>query len=386
MATQTVPTKTNSLEQVTCPKCKTTIKLTDALLGPILAGEKDRMEREANERVLNAQAEATSAAKRELDHQKYEAEKAQTELRLKLHDAQQVQARVLLKEMELETRTREIELTIARRVQTLSNGIQEEAVRTAQSEAALNLAERDQKIATLIGQIDEMKIKAQQGSQQSQGEVQEVVLETALRNHFRFDSIESVGKGISGADCLQRIINDSGRPCGSILWESKRTKTWSDPWIPKLRDDQRSAKADISILVTQTLPKGTDLFEWIGGVWVVRWDAAMPLAWAVRAGMIEVEQAKVAGEGAQTKAGMVYAYLLGPQFKSRIAAIVEKMTAMAEDLEAERRSTTRMWAKREQLLRGAVEAAAGMYGDLQGIAGKSLGELEGLGVGKRLES
>ena len=77
---------------------------------------------------------------------------------------------------------------------------------------------------------------------------------------------------------------------------------------------------------------------------------------------------------------MVYQYLTGPRFRHRIEAIVEKFSDMQADLEKERKTTTRLWAKREEQIRGVIESTAGMYGDLQGIAGRTLTEIDGLDI------
>ena len=165
-----------------------------------------------------------------------------------------------------------------------------------------------------------------------------------------------------------------------MLWESKRTKNWSDGWLAKLREDQRSAKAEIAILVSQVLPKGVESFDHIDGVWVTHPRCALPVAIALRHTLTELASARQAGEGQQTKMEMVYQYLTGPRFRHRIQAIVEKFGDMQEDLEKERKVITKQWAKREEQIRGVIESTAGMYGDLQGIAGKTLLEVDGLNV------
>ncbi len=145
-----------------------------------------------------------------------------------------------------------------------------------------------------------------------------------------------------------------------------------------MRDDQRAAKAEIAALVTQTLPKGVETFDCIDGVWVMSPKCALPVSLALRQSLIELSLARQTRAGQQTKMELVYDYLTGPAFRHRIGAIVEKFSDMQEDLDRERRSMTKLWAKREAQIRGVIEATAGMYGDLQGIAGKSFQEIEGL--------
>ena len=179
--------------------------------------------------------------------------------------------------------------------------------------------------------------------------------------------------------------SEPGQLCGTILWESKRTKNWSDGWLPKLREDQRAAKAEIALLVTQVLPKGVEAFDFIDGVWVTESRCAIPVAIALRQSLIELATARQAGEGQKTKMELVYQYLTGPRFRHRVEAIVEKFEDMQADLDKERKTMTRLWAKREEQIKGVIETTVGMYGDLQGIAGRTMQEIEGLEI-RLLES
>ena len=160
----------------------------------------------------------------------------------------------------------------------------------------------------------------------------------------------------------------------------KTTKIWSDTWITKLRNDQRTAKADIALLVSNALPKGIVTFDFIDGVWVTEVRCAVAVAVVLRQSLIELSAARKAGEGQQTKTEMVYQYLTGPRFRHRVEAIVEKFDDMQGDLEKERKAMTRLWAKREEQIRGVIEFTVGMYGDFQGIVGRSMQEIEGLEI------
>ena len=180
-------------------------------------------------------------------------------------------------------------------------------------------------------------------------------------------------------------MSNGGSVCGSILWESKRTKNWNDAWLGKLRGDQRAAKAEISVIVSQTLPENVDTFHLIDGVWVTSPRCAIPVAICLRQSLLELATARQAGEGQQTKMELVYQYLTGSRFQHRIEAIVEKFSDMQSDLDKERKTMTRLWAKREAQIRGVVESTAGMYGDLQGIAGRTLQEIDGLSISSEQE-
>jgi hypothetical protein len=165
-----------------------------------------------------------------------------------------------------------------------------------------------------------------------------------------------------------------------LLLESKRTKNWSDGWLGKLKDDQRAAKADLSLIVSTVLPKGIEGFDLMEGIWVVEPRCFIPLAIALRQSIIEIAGVRQTREGQQTNMGMVYEYLFGPRFRQRVEAIVERFTEMHEDLDKERRTMTRLWAKREEQIRGVMDSTAGMYGDLQGIAGKAFHEIEAFDI------
>jgi hypothetical protein len=199
-----------------------------------------------------------------------------------------------------------------------------------------------------------------------------------LSAKFPRDTIQPVPKGEFGGDVLQRVLGPLGQCCGTILWECKRTKNWSDGWLPKLREDQRSAKAELAVIVSPVLPKEIDTFGFVGEIWVAHPKVTLPVALALRQTLIEAASARQASNGQQTKMEMVYQYLTGPRFRQRVQAIVEAFSSMRDDLEREKKAITRQWAKREEQIDRVMQATVGMYGDLQGIAGRTLQEIEGL--------
>ena len=410
---------------ITCPNCKTEIRLTESLAAPLIAATRQQFEKQLSlkdaeiaqreqgvrdkekqiaeaKRTLddqvvdqvNAQLKterarvieeesrrAKQAAAAELDGKARELAELQEVLKVrdeKLAEAQKAQAELIKKQRELDDAKRELELTVEKRVQDGLSEVRTQAKREAEEGLKLKVMEKDQTIASMQQKIEELKQKAEQGSQQLQGEVQELELETLLRAKFPFDSIEPVPKGEFGGDVLQRVVSQSGQASGSILWESKRTKNWSDGWLVKLREDQRTAKAEVSVLVSQALPKGTETFDVIDGVWVTSPRAALPVATILRHTLLQVGMARQVSEGQQTKTEMIYQYLTGPRFRQRVEAIVEAFSTMQEDLDRERKAIMKQWAKREEQIERVMGATVGMYGDLQGIAGKSLQEFEGL--------
>jgi hypothetical protein len=381
---------------VVCPNCKTEIKLNESLAGPLLEATRQDFEKRLKQKDTDLAAklkeEATKIAAEEARKAKIalsteldqktravaELEKTLTENNTKLAEAQKAQADLLRKQRELDTKLREADLSVEKRVQEGLNATREQARKEVEGELKLKVAEKEQTITSMQKQIEELKRRAEQGSQQLQGEVMELELESLLRTRFPRDTIEPVPKGIHGGDVLHHVLGPIGQACGTILWESKRTKGWSDGWLVKLREDQREAKAEVAILSSVALPKGVDSFELVEGVWVTHPRVAIPLATALRQSLIDLATARQAGEGQQTKTEMVYQYLTGPRFRQRVQAIVEAFSTMQEDLDKERKAILKQWAKREEQIDRVMQATVGMYGDLQGIAGKSLQEIEGL--------
>ena len=410
---------------ITCPNCNTEIRLTESLAAPLLAAtrkdfelrlatkdqevanrelgirEKEKQIAEAkrhldeqvseqvaaqlkSERVRVSAEEAKkakSAAAAELEGKNRELVDLQEVLKIrdaKLAEAQKAQAELIKKQRELDDAKRELELTVEKRVQDGLSEVRSVAKREAEDGMKLRVLEKDQTIASMQQKIEELKQKAEQGSQQLQGEVQELELENMLRAKFPFDTIEPVPKGEFGGDALQRVTNQGGQSCGTILWESKRTRNWSDGWLVKLREDQRTAKAEVAVLVSQALPKGVESFDVVDGIWITSPRAALPVATVLRHTLLQVNMARAVSEGQQTKTEMVYQYLTGPRFRHRVEAIVEAFSSMQDDLDKERKVIMKQWAKRGEQIERVLGATVGMYGDLQGIAGKSLQEIDGL--------
>jgi hypothetical protein len=304
----------------------------------------------------------------------------------KLAEAQKAQAEILHKERELDDAKREMDLTIEKRVQEDLAGARAKAKKEAEEELKLKVMEKDQTITAMQRQIEELKRRAEQGSQQLQGEVQELELEAILATKFPRDTIVPVPKGEFGGDVLQRVMGPSGQIFGTILWESKRTKNWSDGWLAKLREDQRTAKAEVAIIISQVLPKDVETFGCVDAVWVAHPKVTLPVAATLRQTLIEVAGVRQTNEGQQSKMEMIYQYLTGPRFRHRVEAIVEAFSSMKKDLDVERKAITRQWAKREEQIERVMQATVGMYGDFQGIAGRTLQEIEGLEFQGMLET
>lgn len=399
---------------IACPTCQSEIAIDEVLTAQLTAQLRGEMEREirlkndeldrarskvAEERleVQKAQEQLSALVQTEVDKQRKailaEAKQAaEQKLMIELHDqkshveelseklreAQNHEIELRKRERKLESEKQELQLAVEREVAAQRASIREQAMKQFAEEHRLKDAEQQKVVADLKRQIDDLKRKAEQGSQQTQGEVQEIALEELLETSFRADSIEPVAKGTSGGDTLQRVICSSGTICGSILWESKRTKNFSKDWLRKLRNDQREARAACAVVVTQTMPEGVDHFALIDGVWVCSWSCVQGLATALRVGIIEASKNRLASEGRAEKMELVYNYLSGKEFQRCIEGIVEAYITMRSDLEKEKRSMKTIWKRREKQIELALGSTAGLYGDLQGIFGTALPRVEHL--------
>lgn len=398
-------------EKIYCPHCKKEISLTETLVNQIKDGARKEFEEETRLRdaELKRREEELLKRSREVDKEvssrlTADREKLVNEARKKAREESIVELRSLKEEnlenekrieefrrseIELRTKARqleeekkEFELKIARTMDAEREKIRRETLESYTEEHRLKDLEKDKKISDLVKLTEELKRKAEQGSMQTQGEVLELDLESMLRARFPVDVIEPVPKGIKGADILQRVHTRNGQLCGTIAWESKRTKNWSDDWVTKLKDDQREVKAEAAVLVSETLPKGINTFAMMEGVWVTGVQLAGSLAEALRVGLIQVAQTRTAASGKEEKMEAVYNYLTGSEFRHKIEAMVEGLKAMKEDLDREKRATIKSWAVREKQMERVVENIANMFGDMQGIVGKTLPEIKSFELGE----
>lgn len=406
---------------ITCPKCGVEIKLTESLSAPLIESTRRQYlklleakdgEVKKHEALLREREEALLKSQQTIDDQISErvsqerdkiaieeAKKAKSALQMdidqkaraladleevvsqqnaKLTEAQKTQADLLRKQRELDDAKREMDLTVEKRIQEGLLAVRAQAKRDAEESLKFKVQEAEHTIGSMQKQIEDLKRKAEQGSQQLQGEVQELELESMLRTKFPYDTIVPVPKGESGADALQHVVGPNGHPCGTLIWESKRTKNWSDAWLAKLREDQRAVKAELAVIVSQALPTTIESFGLVENIWVTHPRTVLPVAITLRQMLIDVASARLVSEGQQTKTQMIYQYLTGPRFRHRVEAIVEAFSSMQEDLDKEKKTIVKQWAKREEQIHRVMQATAGMYGELQGIAGKTIQEIEGL--------
>ena len=217
--------------------------------------------------------------------------------------------------------------------------------------------------------IDEMKRKAEQGSMQLQGEILELALEGLLKETFPFDLIEEVGKGVRGADCIQTVRNNFGQPCGKIIYESKRTKDFSNDWIEKLKADMRAQNADIAVIVTQAMPKDMEQFGEKNGIWICTYQEVRALAHVLRNSILKVFAVTKSQENKGDKMQLLYDYLTSNEFSEQWKAIREGFLSMKHSIDTERNAMEKLWKAREKQLEKILLNASHISGSIEGIAG-----------------
>ena len=309
----------------------------------------------------------------------------------KLKAARKKELEFLQKEQQLKNKEAEIELTMQKKLQEERATIAEQIRVQEQEKNALKDTAHLLKIKEMEVQLDEqrklaeeMRRKAEQSSMQRQGEVQELLLEEILKENFPFDLIEEVGKGVEGADCIQVVRNHTGKECGKIIYESKRTKAWSNSWIDKLKADMRSRGADVAILVTQTFPKDMERFGERDGIWICSFTEVASVSALIRNGVLKIYEIQRSEENKGDKMQMLYNYLTGVEFRGQVEAIAEGFIAMKNSITRERMQMEKMWKEREKQLEKVLLSTSGLYGSVKGIAGASVGDIPLLDGGEKI--
>lgn len=287
---------------------------------------------------------------------------------------------LLQKEKALTEKAEEMELEVQKKLLDKQSEIEQKAREKERESMLLKEKEYQKQLEDQRKLIDEMKRKAEQGSMQMQGEVQELALEELLRNTYPFDNVQEVPKGIRGADCIQMVINHLQQSCGSIVYESKRTKNFSNDWISKLKQDQITCKADLAVIVTQTLPSDMVRFGEKEGVWICTFNEVKSLSMVLREILIRTQSAKSAEENKGEKMEVLYNYLTSNEFKQNVTRIVETYSDMKNELDHEKRAMQRLWKKREKQIDLVQTNVASLFGSINGIAGKELGNIAPLSL------
>ncbi len=365
---------------ITCPKCKAEFPLNErALAGQIESEVSKRVAAQRKRLADEAAHDAPTAAAATIEEKNRTLKALQAsvgEYRDKLAAAHAEQLELERMRNALAQKLGEADLEVERRVRERLDGAALSIKETVAQDYALQLQDRDTKLGQLRTQVEQLQRKLAQGSQQLQGESQELTIEHELRAAFPGDTFTPIAKGEHGADLLQIVVAQGGQVCGKILWESKRTKNWNAAWLEKLRADQRASKADVSVLVSQAVPSEVTSFKNIDDVWVTRRALIVPIASMLRAALIRCAVVRATSQGRQTKADMVYDYLTGAGFANRIMPVIESLAHLRRDLDAKRARAERELAKEEQRIALAQGSVERLIGDIQGIAGITIEELD----------
>ncbi|MBS1927306.1 MAG: DUF2130 domain-containing protein [Chitinophagaceae bacterium] len=300
----------------------------------------------------------------------------------KLKLARQKEFELLQKEQKMKMKEEEMALEMQRKIQQANEEISRQVREQESQKFAIQERKTQLEIKELQIQLEEqrklaeeMKRRAEQSSMQRQGEAQELLLEEMLREYFPFDVISEVKKGAEGADCIQIIRNEFGIECGSIIYESKRTKGWNQAWVDKLKSDKRNRNADVAILVTQVFPKDMDKFGEREGVWVCSFEEVQGVALLLRQGVINLHGLRASNENKGDKMQMMYDYLTGNEFRGHVEAIAEGFFYMKDAISKERAQMEKNWKEREKQLEKVLLNTSGLFGSVKGIAGSGISDI-----------
>lgn len=300
------------------------------------------------------------------------------ELQNKLTNAAEQELELRKKQRKLEEDQKTFELNKQRELDAARDEIYQKAKSESESDYELKIRDKDQKLDQLSKTVEELNKKLEQGSQQAQGESLEIELEELLKHNFPFDDIVPVAKGVKGADVIQKVKNQFGFECGTILWESKRHKRYDPKWIVKLKEDQRNEKANVSVLITQVLPDNITTFDLQDGVYIGSFNSSVGIASALREQLIQIQILRQSEVGKNQKMESMYNYLTSHEFAQRISAILEAFELLQKQVNDERKAFEKQWSAREKVLKQVIKNTSGMHGDLKGLIGASLPDIEAL--------
>jgi hypothetical protein len=408
--------------QVTCPNCKHQFSIESALTADIEKEIGEKLKRDFNEkwkgekvkleeqmrlqkdqnelerkRIMEEQSIELANRKKEVEEQVKTKLTKENELQIEFYKKQNEENEEKLKalrkleieKMEIQQRMKDLEnqheLDTKKLLLEKENELKERIGKEADQKNEMRLKEFQKKIDDQNRLIEEMKRKSEQGSMQMQGEVQELALEEMLKQIFPFDDISEVGKGVKGADLIQTVKNGMGQPCGTIVWESKRTKDFQPLWIEKFKADFRQSGGDVGVIVTQAMPKDMEGFGIKEGVYICQFHEARSLALILRQTLIKINEANASQENKGEKMTMLYHYLTGNEFKHQIEAISEGFMSLKTEITREKIAMERLWKEREKQIEKVLINTVGMYGSIKGIAGSAIAEIKGLEIGGNMD-
>jgi len=369
-------------DTIICPNCKKPIPLTEALSHQIQEkyqkAYRQRFEDEKLKLEANLRTQLSKKIKEEMEFQIRDKSEEIGELRKqnKMLQDQLLELNRLMRQLKTESEQRQMEFE--KRLSQEQEKIRQEEQKRINQEYKFKILEYQKKEEAALKLAEDYKRKLEQGSQQLQGDVLEIELKNILKREFPYDEIKDVPTGVRGADILQVVKNNFGKSCGTIIWESKRTKAWSDGWINKLKEDQRRIKAEVAIIISQILPDGVKHFSQRDGIWIGDYESLLGLGLLLRNTLLELSTVKSAVAGKQEKKEILWNYLTSIDFRHRLEAIYDSYEQAKVYLDKEKEFFRRKWAREEKNIQLLMENLLGVHGDLEAIIGRSLPEMKGL--------
>jgi hypothetical protein len=330
------------------------------------------MEKQMREKAKLIEDEALKESR--LKEEEYEKKLEEQKKNIDLLKRKEIE--MLNQQREAIDREEQLKLDLEKQMLDREKEIRDKAVRIEQEKHEMKNREYDKMLEDQKRLIDELKKKAEQGSQQLQGEVQELAIEEFLKNNFPFDNIMEVKKGQRGADAIQIVRNNLQQECGKIIYESKRTQAFSDKWIEKLKDDQKNQQAEIAVIVTEAMPGDMEKFGQRQGVWICNYNEIKSLALVLREMLIMTHSVKSVQENKGDKMEMLYSYVTSNEFAQQVETIVEGFHGMLNDLNKEKTAMEKIWSSREKQIRKVLLSTGAMHGSIKGIAGNAIANIK----------
>lgn len=370
---------------IKCPKCGKTFEPSEAFKHEIRDRITQQIEKKYEERLQvqlqQAQKQAELQIKKDTEIEIKALQNQLNQSTQKLDQMREEELKLRSEKIKIEEEKKDLKLQVQRTLDKERKKIEQKTLDEAESTFKLKDLEKDKIISDLKKSLEEAQRKAQQGSQQLQGEVLELDFEQMLKREFPNDLIEPIGKGVKGADVRQIVKSPKGYVCGTIIWENKRTKSWSDGWIQKLKDDQRSENANIAALVTTTLPQ--DLkngFGYKDGVWVTGYFLAKQVATLLRKNLLDLGYQKAVSQSKGSKAEKLYDYVTSHEFRQNIEASVESYLEMKQQIVKEKAALEKIWKRREKQIDRLFSSTANIVGSIQADIGRSAFQIKGLDI------
>jgi hypothetical protein len=336
-------------------------------------------EEDSKKLIVKAQTEAKAKASQEFELEKKAFEEELFEKNNKINEFREQEIELRKQKRAIEEQQANMHIELQRKLEDERAKIIDQISATETARFSMIEAEYKKKIEDAQKANEDLRRKLDQGSQQLQGEVLELELEQVLISSFLHDQIDEVKKGQRGADVLHTVRTIQGNVCGKIIWEAKRAENWTDKWLEKLKDDQQEAKADIAVLVTTVMPKGTnDVILRLGDIWVISPHVIKPVAEMLRVVLLEANKLKSINTGRNEKMEYLYNYLASTQFSQKIRTMLDAFETMRADLESEKRAVQKIWSKRQTQIERVTYSMTSVVGELQGIAHDALPQLDSI--------